>query len=190
MFSLKEILSVTLILFAVIDILGSIPLIIELRKREGVIQSGKATLVAAVVMILFLFLGQEILKLFGLDFQSFALAGAIIIFLFGMEMILGIHLFHSNPEASSGSIVPLAFPIIAGAGTMTTLLSLRAAYALPNVLIGIMVNLVFVYIVLKASGWIEQKLGHAGTEVLRKVFGFILLAISIKLFITNLRIES
>ena len=108
---------------------------------------------------------------------------------FGMEMILGIHLFQSNTEASSGSIVPLAFPMIVGAGTMTTLLSLRAAYALPNVLVGILVNLVFVYIVLKASGWLERKLGHAGTEVLRKVFGFILLAISIKLFISNLHIQ-
>ena len=186
MFNLKEILSVTLILFAVIDILGSIPVIIQLRQREGVIQSEKATLVAAVLMIVFLFLGQEILRLFGLDFQSFALAGAIIIFLFGMEMILGIHLFQSNPEASSGSIVPLAFPMIVGAGTMTTLLSLRAAYALPNILVGILVNLLFVYIVLKASGWLEQKLGQAGTEVLRKVFGFILLAIAIKLFKTNL----
>ncbi|MDB5260797.1 MAG: rane protein [Adhaeribacter sp.] len=186
MFNFKEILSVTLILFAVIDILGSIPIIIQLRQREGVIQSGKATLVAAVIMVVFLFLGQEILKLFGLDFQSFALAGAIIIFLFGMEMILGINLFHNNPESQSGSIVPLAFPLIVGAGTMTTLLSLRAAYGLPNILVGILLNLLFVYIVLKSSGWLERKLGQAGMDVLRKVFGFILLAIAIKLFKSNL----
>ena len=166
--------------------LGSIPIIIELRQREGVIQSGKATFVAAVPMISFLFLGQEILRLFGLDFESFALAGAIIIFLVGMEMVLGIHLFQVNPNSKSGSIVPLAFPMIVGAGTMSTLLSLRAAYALPNILVGIILNLMFVYLVLKSSGWLEQKLGQAGTDVLRKVFGVILLAIAIKLFKANI----
>lgn len=187
-FSLKEIFSVTLILFAIIDILGSIPLIIQLRQREGVIQSEKATIIAGIIMIIFLFLGESILKLFGIDFQSFAIAGAIIIFLIGMEMVLGIHLFQMNPETKTGSIVPLAFPMIVGAGTMTTLLSLRAAYALPNVLVGIVVNLVFVYFVLKSSGWLEQKLGQNGTDVLRKVFGVILLAISIKLFISNVKL--
>lgn len=185
-FSFKEIVSVSLILFAIIDIMGSIPIIIELRRREGVIQSEKATIVAGAIMIAFLFLGDGILRLFGIDFQSFALAGAIIIFLIGMEMVLGIHLFHSNPETKTGSIVPLAFPLIVGAGTMTTLLSLRAAYALPNVLVGILLNLLFVYIVLKSSNWLERKLGQNGTEVLRKVFGVILLAIAIKLFKTNL----
>jgi multiple antibiotic resistance protein len=187
-FSFKEILSVTLILFAVIDVLGSIPIIISLRKREGHIESEKATLVAGVIMIVFLFLGESILKLFGIDFASFALAGAIIIFVIGMEMVLGIHLFQSDPEAKTGSIVPLAFPIIAGAGTMTTLLSLRAAYSLPNVLVGIVINLIFVYVVLKTSGWLEQKLGRSGTDILRKVFGVILLAIAIKLFKQNISI--
>ncbi|QMU27964.1 MarC family protein [Adhaeribacter radiodurans] len=186
MFNFKEILSVTLILFAIIDILGSIPIIIELRKREGVIQSEKATLVAGVLMIVFLFLGQEILKLFGLDFESFALAGAIILFLIGMEMVLGIHLFQSNPNSKTGSIVPLAFPLIVGAGTLTTLLSLRAAYSLSNILVGIVINLVFVYIVLKSSSWIERKLGDSGSDILRKVFGVILLAIAIKLFKSNI----
>ncbi len=186
MFNFKEILSVTLILFAIIDIIGSIPIIIDLRKREGVIHSEKATLVAGVLMILFLFLGQEILKLFGLDFESFALAGAIILFLIGMEMVLGIHLFQSNPQSKSGSIVPLAFPLIVGAGTLTTLLSLRAAYALSNILVGIVINLIFVYIVLKSSSWIEQKLGESGSDILRKVFGVILLAIAIKLFKSNI----
>jgi multiple antibiotic resistance protein len=187
-FNLKEIVSVSLILFAIIDIIGSIPIIIQLRQREGIIQSEKATLVAGALMIVFLFLGDGILRLFGIDFASFALAGAIIIFLMGMEMVLGIHLFQSNPEVKTGSIVPLAFPLIVGAGTMTTLLSLRAAYALPNVLVGILLNLVFVYIVLKSSTWLEQKLGQNGTEVLRKVFGVILLAISIKLFKTHVSI--
>ncbi|MDX5443249.1 MAG: MarC family protein [Hymenobacteraceae bacterium] len=185
-FSVKEILSVSLILFAIIDILGSIPIVIELRKREGIIQSEKATVVAGILMIVFLFLGESILKLFGIDFSSFAMAGAIIIFLIGMEMVLGIHLFRSSPNSKSGSIVPLAFPVIVGAGTMTTLLSLRAEYALPNIFVGIFINLIFVYIVLKTSGAIERKLGQNGTDVLRKVFGIILLAIAIKLFKTNL----
>ncbi|MBD2715149.1 MarC family protein [Microvirga sp. STR05] len=185
MFSLKEIFSVTLTLFAVIDILGSIPIIIQIRQREGKINSEKATLVAGLLMFVFLFLGQSILSLFGVDFQSFALAGAIIIFLIGMEMILGIELFRHNPTAASGSIVPLAFPLIVGAGTMTTLLSLRAAYSLPNVLVGILLNLVFVYGVLKSSAWIERKLGKAGEDILRRVFGVILLAIAIKLFKSN-----
>lgn len=186
MFSLKEIASVTLTLFAVIDIIGSIPIIIDLRRREGKIESEKATIVSGILMIVFLFLGQSILALFGIDFESFAMAGAIIIFLIGLEMILGKHFFHSDPDSKSGSIVPLAFPLIVGAGTMTTLLSLRAAYSLPNVLVGIVLNLVFVYIVLKASSWIENKLGQAGANILRKVFGIILLAIAIKLFKTNL----
>ena len=185
MFSLQEIFSVTLTLFAIIDILGSVPIIIQIRQREGKIHSEKATLVAGVLMVTFLFLGQSILSLFGVDFQSFALAGAIIIFLIGMEMILGIELFKSDIAASSGSIVPLAFPLIVGAGTMTTLISLRAAYSLPNVLVGIVLNLLFVYLVLKSSAWIEQKLGKAGEDILRRVFGVILLAIAIKLFKQN-----
>jgi multiple antibiotic resistance protein len=186
MFELKEIFSVTLILFAVIDIMGSIPIIIELRRREGVIQSEKATLISGVLMIVFLFLGQEILKLFGLDFASFAMAGAIVIFLMGLEMVLGVHIFQANTNTSSGSIVPLAFPLIVGAGTMTTLLSLRAAYSLPNIVVGILLNLLFVYVVLKSSGWLEKKLGANGTDILRKVFGVILLAIAIKLFKSNI----
>jgi len=185
MFSLKEIFSVTLTLFAIIDILGSVPIIIQIRQREGRVHSEKATLVAGVLMVVFLFLGQSILSLFGVDYQSFALAGAIIIFLIGMEMILGIELFKSDPTVTSGSIVPLAFPIIVGAGTMTTLLSLRAAYSLPNVLVGIGLNLLFVYLVLKSSAWIERKLGKAGEDILRRVFGVILLAIAIKLFKQN-----
>ncbi|RSK45025.1 MarC family protein [Hymenobacter rigui] len=185
MFSLKEIASVTLTLFAIIDILGSIPIIIQIRQREGGINAEVATLVAGALMVAFLFLGQSILSLFGVDFQSFALAGAVIIFLIGMEMILGVELFKHNPLAATGSIVPLAFPLIVGAGTMTTLLSLRAAYQLPNVLAGILVNLVFVYLVLKSSAWIERKLGKAGEDILRRVFGVILLAIAIKLFKAN-----
>ncbi|MDB5234906.1 MAG: hypothetical protein JWR44_1899 [Hymenobacter sp.] len=185
MFSLQQILSVTLTLFAVIDIIGSIPIIIQIRQREGQIKAEVATLVAGGLMVVFLFLGQSILTLLGVDNQSFALAGAVVIFLIGLEMILGIQLFKSDLTASAGSIVPLAFPLIVGAGTMTTLLSLRAAYSLPNILVGIFLNLAFVYLVLKTSYWIERKLGKAGEDVLRRVFGIILLAIAIKLFKAN-----
>jgi multiple antibiotic resistance protein len=185
MLNLQQIFSVTLTLFAVIDIIGSIPIIIQIRQREGQIKAELATIVAGCLMVGFLFVGQSILRLFGVDNESFALAGAVIIFLIGLEMILGIELFKSDLTASTGSIVPLAFPLIVGAGTMTTLLSLRAAYTVPNILVGILLNLVFVYAVLKTSPWIERKLGKAGEDVLRRVFGVILLAIAIKLFKTN-----
>lgn len=187
MFNFKEIFSVSLILFSIIDILGSVPVIIDLRKKSGHIQSEKATIVAGIIMVAFLFLGESILKLFGLDVQSFALAGAIIIFLIGMEMILGIELFRADVgDAGSHSIVPIAFPLIAGAGTMTTLVSLRSEYALENILIGIVINLAFVYLVLKTSGWLERKLGVAGFNIIRKVFGIILLAIAIKIIKSSL----
>lgn len=182
-----EVFSVTLILFSVIDILGAIPLIIIIKKRDGRIYAEKATIISAVLMVVFLFLGQSILMLFGLDVASFALAGAIVIFIVAMEMILGITLIKDDPEASgSGSVVPLAFPLIAGAGTLTTILSLRAVYAEINVLVGIIVNLVFVYIVLRLSGWLERVIGKSGFQVLRRVFGVILLAIAVKIFKTNL----
>jgi len=184
MFSFREILSVSLILFSVIDILGSIPVIISLRQKVGHIQSEKATLASGVLMIVFLYLGESILALFGVDISSFALAGALVMFIIGMEMVLGREFFkHEKIEgSSSSSIVPLAFPLIAGAGTMTTLLSLRAEYSLPNILVGIFVNLLFVYLVLKTTNWLESKLGQGGLSILRKVFGVILLSIAIKLF--------
>jgi multiple antibiotic resistance protein len=186
MLNLKEILSVSLVLFSVIDILGSIPVIIDLKKRAGKIESEKATLVAGLIMFAFLYLGESILALFGLDVASFAIAGALVIFILGLEMLLGIHLFKSEAQTKSSSIVPLAFPLIAGAGTMTTIMSLRAEYTMLTVVIGITLNLVLIYIVLKASSWIERKLGQAGAEVLRKVFGVILIAIAVKLFKSNL----
>jgi multiple antibiotic resistance protein len=135
--------------------------------------------------VVFLFLGESILALFGIDFKSFAMAGGIVMFLIALEMLLGITLFRSDPEAGGGTFVPLAFPLIVGAGTMTTLLSLRAAYSLYNVLVGIVLNLVVVYGVLRASPWLERKLGKAGEDILRRVFGVILLAIAIKLFKQN-----
>ncbi|MCX8491917.1 MAG: MarC family protein [Cyclobacteriaceae bacterium] len=184
--NLKEIFSITLILFSVIDILGSIPFVILIRKREGRIYAEKATAIAAILMIVFLFLGQSILKLFGLDVGSFAVAGAIVMFIIAMEMILGIDLIKDDPDAKgTGSIVPIAFPLIAGAGTLTTILSLRAVYEETNILIGIVLNLIFVYIVLRSSGWLEQKIGKSGFVVLRKVFGVILLAIAVKVFKSN-----
>lgn len=186
MIDFKEIFSVTLILFSVIDILGAIPLIIVIRKRDGRIYAEKATVISAVLMVAFLFLGQSILQLFGLDVSSFALAGAIVIFIVAMEMILGITLIKEDPEAAgSGSVVPLAFPLIAGAGTLTTILSLRAVYAEINVLIGILFNLVFVYLVLRSSSWLERVIGKSGFAVLRRVFGVILLAIAVKIFKSN-----
>lgn len=184
----KEILSVFLILFSVIDIIGSIPVIIDLKKKAGGhIQSEKATLVAGILMVLFLFLGESILGLFHLDVESFAIAGALVIFLIGLEMILGISIFKEDESlARTASVVPIAFPLIAGAGTMTTILTLKSEYATINILIGIVLNLMLVFAVLKASSWIEQKIGRGGEAVLRKVFGIILLAIAIKIFKTNL----
>lgn len=185
--NIQEILSVTLILFSVIDIVGSIPIVIDLRKKEGHIESLKATIVSGVLMIVFLYVGASILKLFGLDQHSFAIAGAIIMFFIAVEMILGITLFRSDPTSKGiGSIVPLAFPLIAGAGTLTTILSLRAVYDPTNILIGIVVNLIIIYIVLKSTNVLERKIGPGGFLVLRRVFGIILLAISVKIFKENI----
>ncbi len=183
----KEIASVTLILFSIIDILGSIPIIVDMRKKFGQIESGKATIVAGIIMIAFLFVGEGILNLFGIDVASFSIAGAIIILILGMEMVLDRDFFKQDPEVgASASIVPLAFPLIAGAGTLTTILSIKTAYSQTNILVGIIVNLVFVYAVLKSSVWLERKLGKSGFNILRKVFGIILLSLSIKLIKENL----
>lgn len=183
-FNLKEILSVTMILFAIIDILGAIPVVIQLRQKAGHIQSEKASLVALTLMILFLFIGEGLLGIIGLDIQSFAIAGSLVIFFIAMEMVLGINFFKEEvPE--SVSIVPLAFPLIAGAGTMTTLLSLKSEYATQNIIVGIILNMIFVYIVLKNTLRLEQLFGKSGLNVLRKAFGIILLAIAIKLFRNN-----
>ncbi len=183
-FNLKEILSVSMILFAIIDILGSIPVVIQLRQKAGHIQSEKASLVSLTLMILFLFLGEGLLGIIGIDIQSFAISGSLVIFFIAMEMVLGINFFKEEvPE--SVSIVPLAFPLIAGAGTMTTLLSLKSEYATQNIIVGIIVNMIFVYIVLKNTARLEKLFGKAGLNVLRKAFGIILLAIAIKLFRNN-----
>jgi len=183
---IKEIFSVSLILFSVIDIIGSVPFIILIKKREGRIYAEKATIISAFLMVGFLYLGLSILRLFGLDVASFAVAGAIVIFIVAMEMILGITLIKDDPDAKgSGSIVPLAFPLIAGAGTLTTIISLRAVYEEVNVLIGILINLGLVYIVLRSVSWMERVIGKSGFSVLRRVFGVILLAIAVKIFKSN-----
>jgi multiple antibiotic resistance protein len=182
----KDVFTIGMILFAVIDIVGSIPIIVDLRSKMGHIQSEKATIVAAIIMIAFLFVGEEILRLIGIDANSFAVAGSFVLFFLALEMILGIRLYkEDNP--STASIVPIAFPLIAGAGTMTTILSLRAVYANINIIIAIIFNVIVVYGVLKSSGKIERILGNNGLGVIRKIFGVILLAIAVKLFASNVK---
>lgn len=184
-FNFKEIATASMVLFAVIDIVGSVPIIISLRNKVGHIQSEKASVVAGLIMILFLFVGESILKLIGIDVNSFAVAGAIVIFFLAIEMILGITLYNDD-EPETASIVPIAFPLIAGAGTMTSLLSLRAEFRVENIIIAVLFNILIVYIVLKSSKKIEGFLGKNGLSIIRKVFGVILLAIAVKLFTANI----
>lgn len=184
-FNIKEIFTAGMVLFAVIDIIGSLPIIIDLRQKVGHIKSEKATIVAMLLLILFLFVGESILSLIGIDVNSFAIAGSFVIFFLALEMILGITLFKGDiPQTAS--IVPIAFPLIAGAGTMTSLLSLRAEYDVHNIVVAIILNMIVVHAVLKLSTKIEKILGSGGIAVLRKVFGIVLLAIAVKLFRTNL----
>lgn len=185
-FDIKEIVTATMVLFAVIDIIGSIPIIIDLRKKVGPIQSEKASIVAMLIMILFLFVGVQILNLIGIDVYSFAVAGSFVIFFLAIEMILGVQLYKED-SPKTASVVPLAFPLIAGAGTMTTILSLKAEFHTINIIIGIILNIVFVYIVLKSSSKIERVIGEGGINVVRKIFGVILLAIAVKLFASNIQ---
>ena len=185
-FDWKDIFTITMVLFAVIDILGSIPIIVDLRTKIGHVQSEKASIVATIIMIAFLFVGEEILKLIGIDANSFAVAGSFVLFFLALEMILGIRLYkEDNP--STASIVPIAFPLIAGAGTMTTILSLRAVYDKINIIVAIIINVIVVYAVLKSSGKIEKVLGVNGLGIIRKVFGVVLLAIAVKLFAANVK---
>ena len=182
----KQIFTASMIIFAVIDILGSIPIIIDLRSRVGEIQSKKASVVSAVIMIAFLFVGEQILNLIGIDVNSFAVAGAFVLFFLALEMILGITLYKDEaPETAS--IVPLAFPLIAGPGVMTTILALRAEYDVINLVLAIIINIIIVFIVLTMSSKIEKKLGKSGLSVIRKVFGVVLLAIAVKLFASNVK---
>ena len=185
-FDWREIFTASMVLFAVIDIVGSIPIIVDLRSKVGHIQSEKASIVACVIMIAFLFVGEEILKLIGINASSFAVAGSFVLFFLALEMIFGIRLYkEDNP--STASIVPIAFPLIAGAGTMTTILSLRAEYEKINIIFAIIINIIVVFAVLKSSSKIEKLLGENGLSVIRKIFGVILLAIAVKLFGANVK---
>mgnify|MGYP001190104113 CR=1 FL=1 len=185
MFDIKEIGTATMVLFAVIDIIGSIPIIIQIRQKVGHIQSEKAGIASLLIMIAFLYVGEEILALIGIDINSFAIAGSFILFFLALELILGIRIYRDEMPTSA-SIVPLAFPLVAGAGTMTSLISLRAEYAVQNIIVAIVLNIILVYAVLKTTKQIERLLGATGIAVIRKVFGIILLAIAVKLFRTNL----
>jgi len=184
----KQIITLSLTLFAVIDIIGSIPILIDVKKKQGHIKSEKVVLFSFLLLALFLFLGESLLSLIGLDVESFAIAGAIVIFLLGLEMILGVEIFKEDPSVKSATIVPIAFPLIAGAGTITTVISLQAEYELIQIFIGIIVNLLFVYIVLKAIPWIEGKIGDAVISILRRIFGVLLIAIAVKIFTTNINL--
>lgn len=186
--NLQEIATASMILFAVIDIVGSIPLIIQIKQKAGEIHPTRASLVALGIMILFLYLGESILGLIGISVESFAVAGSFILFAMAVEMVMGITLFKEDGPPKTASIVPLAFPIIAGAGTMTSLLSLRAEFASINILIAVLINMIIVWITLMLTRRIENLLGDGGIAVLRKVFGIILLAIAVKLFSTNAKI--
>jgi len=187
-FSLKEIFTAFMVLFAVIDIIGNIPIVIDLRKKVGHIQSEKASVIAGIIMILFLFLGKTILSLIGIGVNSFAVAGAFILFFIALEMILGITLYKQDEHASmTASIFPLAFPLIAGPGSLTTLLSLRAEYRTENIIVAIILNVIIIFIVLKTSAKIERVIGQNGINIIRKVFGVILLAIAVKLFAHNIK---
>ncbi len=184
---IEEIITVTFTLFAVIDILGSIPILISLKdKMGGSIRSTQATVASGAFMILFLFLGQPFLNLLGLNIQSFAVAGSIVIFILGLEMILGLEFFKPDNNPKSGSVVPIAFPLIAGSGTLTTIMSLKANYHDINILAGILINCVIIFIVLKSLKWIERALGPSGLIVVRKFFGVILIAIAVKIFGSNI----
>ena len=187
-FNVKEIFTAFMVLFAVIDIVGNIPIIIDLRKKAGHIQSEKASVIAGVILIVFLFVGKSILKLVGIDVHSFAVAGAFILFFIALEMILGITLYKQDEGAKlNATVFPLAFPLIAGPGSLTTLLSLRSEFYTENIILAVVINVILIYVVLKTSAKIERFIGQNGINITRKVFGVILLAIGVKLFTSNIK---
>jgi len=181
----SDVITLTFTLFAVIDILGSVPVLISLKKRMGGINAGQATLTSGLLMLLFFFVGEQMLNFMGLDVSSFAIAGSIVIFILGLEMVLGIEFFRSEKDIKSGAVVPIAFPMIAGSGTLTTIMSLKAEYQAYSILTAILINLIFVYITLLSLNLIEKVLGPSGISVIRKFFGVILLAIAVKIFKSN-----
>lgn len=183
--SLAQIITVSLTLFAVIDMLGSIPILISLKTKMGDISAVQATIVSGALMLLFFFIGEQVLGFMGLDVSSFAIAGSIVIFILAMEMVLGMEFFRSDNDGKSGNVVPIAFPLIAGSGTLTTIMSLKATYHAYNILIGILINLIIIFFILRSLKFVERILGPSGISVVRKFFGVILLAIAIKLFREN-----
>ena len=184
----KEIFTAFMILFAVIDIIGNIPIIIDLKNKVGDIQSKKASLIAGFIMIAFLFIGQQMLKLIGIDVNSFAVAGSFVLLFIALEMILGITIFRNDDSNKlTATVFPLAFPLIAGPGSLTTILSIKAEFANENILLAIILNVILIYIVLRTSAKIEKFIGKNGINIIRKIFGVILLAISVKLFATNIK---
>jgi len=185
-FSLIQITSAFMVLFAIIDILGSIPIILNIKRKGQNVHAVRASAVALIILIVFLFSGEAVLKLFNVDIQSFAVAGSLIIFIFSLEMILDVEIFRNKGPEGGSSIIPIAFPLIAGPGSFTTLLSLRAEYATQNIIIALVLNMIFVFFVLKSTSKIEQIIGEGGIYILRKFFGIILLAIAVKLFTTNI----
>ncbi len=185
-FSLLQIASAFMVLFAIIDILGSIPIILNIKQKGMSVHSFNASLVALVILIAFLFGGEGVLRLFSVDIQSFAVAGSIIVFIFAVEMILDVEIFRNKGPESGSTIIPIAFPLIAGPGSFTTLLSLRAEYATENIIVALILNMIFVFIVLRSTSKIEKMIGEGGIYILRKFFGIILLAIAVKLFTTNI----
>ncbi len=185
-YNINKILTVTFTLFAVIDIVGSIPLLISLKEKIGGIRATKATLISGALMIVFLFFGESLLNVLGLNIASFAVGGSIVIFLLGLEMVLGHEIFKSDKNVKAGTVVPIAFPVIAGSGTLTTVMSLKANFEWWIIMVGIVINLVFIYLALKSLTYIEKVLGAAGLLAVRKFFGVILLAIGVKIFSTNL----
>lgn len=185
-FSLIQITSAFMVLFAIIDILGSIPIILNIKRKGQNVHAVRASAVALIILIVFLFSGEAVLKLFNVDIQSFAVAGSLIIFIFSLEMILDVEIFRNKGPEGGSSIIPIAFPLIAGPGSFTTLLSLRAEYATQNIIIALVLNIIFVFFVLKSTSKIEQIIGEGGIYILRKFFGIILLAIAVKLFTTNI----
>jgi len=186
--NILDIISAFMVMFAVIDIFGSIPIILSIKGKGGKIKAGQASLVAFLVFMAFLFLGEQILNLFHVDISSFAIAGSFIIMFLALEMVLGVELFKTETPGTA-SIVPIAFPLVAGAGSITTLISLRAEYDYINIIIAIILNMVVVYLVLRLTHWFEKILGEGGIIILKKFFGIILLAIAIKLFVSNTGIE-
>jgi multiple antibiotic resistance protein len=187
----EELLTVTFTLFAVIDIIGSVPMLISLKEKMGGINAWKATAISGALMVVFFFIGKPFLKILGVDIKSFAVAGSIVIFLLGLEMVLGIEFFKSEKDSKAGTMVPIAFPLIAGSGTLTTIMSLKATYERTDkneliILLAILLNLLIVYLVLRSLNWIEKILGKAGLIAVRKFFGVILLAIAVKIFTTNI----